>query len=123
MRVSDLSPLSPVLWREVIDVPNEFTVELYEVFDALSCVKVYKSPGPHDLPNWFLRDFAFVITEPVSHILNALISAGIMASPWKRVNVVPIPKVRPPKSIHDDLRPVSLTPTLSCWNCWSLESC
>jgi hypothetical protein len=103
----------PACSCEEIDVPDEFTIQPYEVFDALSRVNVYKSPGPDDLPNWFLRDFAFVITEPVCHIFNASISTGIMPSLWKRANVVPLPKVHPPKSIHDDLRPISLTPTLS----------
>ncbi len=109
----DLSPLPPACSCEKIDVPDEFTIQPYEVFDALSRVNVYKSPGPDDLPNWFLRDFAFAITEPVCHIFNASISTGIMPSLWKRANVVPRPKVHPPKSIHDDLRPISLTPTLS----------
>ena len=36
-----------------------------------------------------------------------------MPSLWKRANVVPIPKLRPPKSVQDDLKPISLTPTLS----------
>jgi hypothetical protein len=32
---------------------------------------------------------------------------------WKKANVILIPKSNPPKSIHDDLRPISLTATLS----------
>jgi len=32
---------------------------------------------------------------------------------WKRANVVPIPKTKPPKSVEQDLRPISLTPTIS----------
>jgi hypothetical protein len=65
------------------------------------------------LQTWFLRDFAFVSTEPICHIFNAWICTGIMSSLWKRANVVLIPRVRPPKFIHDDLIPISLTPTLS----------
>ena len=36
-----------------------------------------------------------------------------MPSIWKRANVVAIPKIKPPKSIEQDLRPISLTPTIS----------
>ena len=32
---------------------------------------------------------------------------------WKLANVVPIPKTIPPTRIDKDLRPISLTPTLS----------
>ena len=32
---------------------------------------------------------------------------------WKCANIRHIPKVRPPKLIHKDLRPISLTPVLS----------
>ena len=32
---------------------------------------------------------------------------------WKRANIVPMPKVKPPLSIKDDFRPISLTATIS----------
>jgi hypothetical protein len=32
---------------------------------------------------------------------------------WKAANVVLVPKCQPPTSVKDDLRPISLTPTLS----------
>src|SRR5208282_3239142 len=31
----------------------------------------------------------------------------------KKANVIPVPKVKPPTSIESDLRPISLTPTVS----------
>ena len=54
----------------VIDVPDEFTVQPYEVFDALCRASTSTNPLDHadDLPNWFLRDFAFVITDQICHI-------------------------------------------------------
>jgi hypothetical protein len=88
-------------------------IEPFEVFNKLSRIKAHKSPGPDGIPNWFLRDFAFAISEPICHIFNASVSRGIMPSLWKKANVVPIPKSRPPKSVQEDLRPISLTPTLS----------
>ena len=36
-----------------------------------------------------------------------------MPNIWKQANIVPIPKSKPPRSIEQDLRPISLTPTLS----------
>ena len=55
----------------------------------------------------FLRDFSVWLAEPVSCIFNATFLS------WKQANVVPIPKVNSPTSIQSDLRPISLTPTLS----------
>jgi hypothetical protein len=45
-----------------------------EAFGALSRVNIRNSPGPHNLPNWFSRDFVFAITESICHIFNASIS-------------------------------------------------
>jgi hypothetical protein len=81
--------------------------------NALSRVNSHKSPKPDDIPNWFLKDFAFVIADPGCHIFNASISSGLVPDLWKRASVVSIPKSHPPHSIQDDLRPISLTPALS----------
>jgi len=74
---------------------------------------LHKSPGPNEIPNWFLKEFAFAIADPVCHIFNASFSSGSVPDIWKRANVIPIPKTNPPQSICDDLRPISLTATLS----------
>ena len=36
-----------------------------------------------------------------------------MPNVWKRANVLPVAKVNPPVSVDSDLRPISLTPTIS----------
>ena len=53
------------------------------------------------------------ISRPVSAIFNASISEGVVPVAWKQSNVVPIPKSNPPKTIEDDPRSISLTPTLA----------
>ena len=113
----DLTPLSPACWpaSSTFDETSCIThiIEPFEVFNKLSRINVHKSPGPDGIPNWFLRDFAFAISEPICHIFNTSLSVGVMPSLWKKANVIPIAKSRPPKNIEDDLRPISLTPTLS----------
>jgi len=32
---------------------------------------------------------------------------------WKQANVVPVPKVQPPRAVESDLRPISLTATVA----------
>ena len=46
---------------------------------------------------------------------------------WKSANVIPIPKVNPPRNIESDLRPISLVPTIaklleSIIGSWILEA-
>jgi hypothetical protein len=109
----DLAPLSDVSLLETTDIPSEYIFQSEEVYNLLLHVKTHKSPGPDEIPNWFLKEFAFAIADPVCHIFNASFSSGSVPDIWKRANVIPIPKANPPKSICDDLRPISLTATLS----------
>jgi len=53
------------------------------------------------------------LCDPLACIFNSSIKEGIVPSIWERANVVPIPKTKPPKSVEQDLRPISLTPTIS----------
>ena len=65
------------------------------------------------LPNWILRNYAILLCDPVCAIFNASIQQGNYPSVWKIADVIPIPKVHPPTSVQSDLRPISLTPTIS----------
>ena len=57
----------------------------------------------------------FPVISPVlcapSH--NASVCEGFVPSRWKEANVVPVPKVQPPRAVVSDLRPISLTATLA----------
>ena len=79
----------------------------------MSRVNPHRSPGPDEIPNWFLKEFVFAIADPVCHIFNASFSSGLLRDIWKTANVVPIPKSNLPQSICDDLRSIWLTATLS----------
>jgi hypothetical protein len=109
---ANLTPLPPDLSNAMPTDAEHHDISVMEVFRRLSSINVYKSPGPDNIPNWFLRDFAFAIAEPICHIFNFSINNGIVPQLWKTANVVPIPKSQP-LSTTDDLRPISLTPTLS----------
>ena len=52
-------------------------------------------------------------TEPICAIFNASITQGHVPNLWRQANVIPIPKISPPKSVNSDLRPISLSATLS----------
>ena len=44
---------------------------------------------------------------------NASLREGYLPPIWKSAEVVPVPKVHPPTSICNDLRPISLLPTIA----------
>ena len=110
---ADLSPLEDSIMPPPPDVvPYELTISQADVERKLSQINVHKAPGPGGLPNWLLRDLSAHLAGPVCAIYNASVREGFVPSRWKEANVVPVPKVHPPRAIEADLRPISLTATL-----------
>ena len=108
-----LPPLTP-LDKQPIENPSiSYFISAADVEPRLRAVKSNKSPGPDSLPNWFLNTFSFELAEPVSIIFNASIKQACVPYQWKEANVIPVPKTCPVKDIRVDLRPISLTATLS----------
>ena len=70
-----------------------------------------KHPEQMEYQDWFLRDFAAFLDEPICAIFRASIREGHVPNVWKTANVLPLVKVHPPMSVDSDLRPISLTPT------------
>ena len=103
--------LKSIPLEQLEETPIEISQE--EVERRLLSTNVFKSPGPDGIPNWILHDLAPYISRPVTAIFNASISEGVVPVAWKQSNVVPVPKSNPPKTIEDDLWPISLTPTLA----------
>jgi len=91
----------------------DYTISPEDVFRKLERINIRKAPGPDCLPNWFLRDFAFALCDPLCAIFNSSIAEGVVPAIWKQANITAVPKTRPPRLIESDLRPISLTPTLS----------
>jgi hypothetical protein len=93
--------------------PDQFIIEPFQVERKLSAINSHKSNGPDELPNWVLCNFSRWLAEPICAIYNASLRQGEVPAAWKCANVVPVPKVKAPTAIQTDLRPISLTPTLS----------
>ena len=68
-----------------------------------------KSLGPGDLPHKLLDEFTPEFAFPFCDIVNCAIRTGVFPEAYKKAEVVPIPKVNPPRSLSD-LRPISKTP-------------
>jgi len=113
---ADLQPLQPDLCYDLGDDDSDcsqYVIEPWQVALALSGIKVHKASGPDSTPNWLLKEFAPWLAEPVCAIFNQSVVQCTFPQVWKSADVIPIPKVNPPKSIESDLRPISLLPTLA----------
>ena len=110
---SDLQPLQTNQIFPDQNVPSQFVIFPDEIYNKLSRINTRKAPGPDGLPNWILKEFAFTLADPICSIFNASVRQCTVPTIWKSANVVPIPKVKPALSVDSDLRPISLTPTLS----------
>ena len=110
--VKDISPLdfSPL---QVLSIPDEYIISPAQVSVALSNIKVQKAIGPDEIPNWLLKTNAESLSAPISSIFNASISQATLPFLWKSADVIPLPKIKRSQLTNRDLRPISLTPTLS----------
>ena len=71
------------------------------------------SVGPDDLPNWVLREHADILASPIAENLNTYFLECKVPRAWKIADVPPLPKALTVNDINKDLRPISLTSTLS----------
>jgi hypothetical protein len=60
-----------------------------------------------------IRDYAAILAFPISTILNAPFKKQRLPTMWKLANVLPIPKSKTVQILEKDLRPISLTPSIS----------
>ena len=65
--------------------------------------------GPGDLPHKLLDEFSPEFAFPFCDIVNCAIRTGVFPEAYKKAELVPIPKINPPRYLSD-LRPISKTP-------------
>ncbi|CAB4000775.1 RNA-directed DNA polymerase from mobile element jockey [Paramuricea clavata] len=110
---SHFKPLLECTDDQETEVPNHLLVNIGQVYSVLRRLKTTKSPGPDGIPNRILKTFAFEFAPIIMDIYNTSVLQGVFPDQLKRSIVVPIPKVSPPQTIEDDLRPISLTAQVS----------
>ena len=102
------SPGAPLL-----SVPHNLLVSEKEVYRSLFSLQVSKAVGPDNIPNRLLKEFALELAPIIRDIYNQSLREGCIPTLLKSSIVTPIPKVTPPSTIEKDLRPISLTRTVS----------
>ena len=115
----EIPPLNPIpssgnqLESDYSTIPTEFIIKEEEVYSRLSSISSLKAAGPDEIPNWVLKSYAHTLALPVTSIFNASLQQASVPDVWKKADVIPVPKNRTPCDINKDLRPISLTATLS----------
>ena len=107
---SNLNPLDKEMSHA--EFPSKYIISVEEVEKELCKIKLNKSIGPDDIPNWILRDLAPLLSAPIASIFNASLKEGYIPPIWRSANITPLPKVPIVQTIENDLRPISLTPIL-----------
>ena len=95
------------------NIHPQFIIDEESVYNKLSDICVSKSSGSDGIPNWVLKHYAYILALPIASLFNASIQQQHVPAVWKDAEVIPIPKISVPADITTDLRPISLTPTLS----------
>ena len=91
----------------------KYSISVEDIFRKLERINIRKASGPDELPNWLLRDFAFALCDPLCCMFNTSITESVVPIIWKQANIIAVPKTRPSQTVENDLRPISLIPTLS----------
>ena len=92
---------------------NSPSLSELDIYLALKKLNPRKASGPDGLPNWLLNDFAEVLAQPGSTILNSTFAEQKFPSAWKLANITPLIKTKPVTDASKHLRPISLTSALS----------
>ena len=98
---------------KLVPVPQELLVCRGTVFSALRSIKVKKSSGPDPVPAVVWKEFAFELADVIKDLYNSSLERGVVPVQIKESIVHPLPKCNPPKSVEEDLRPITLTSHLA----------
>ena len=95
----------------VTDGIGEENLRTISEFETYKLINKYskKSLGYGDLPKRLLQEFAPEFATPFCDIINCSLKSNIFPDAYKKAEIIPIPKVNPPRSLSD-LRPISKTP-------------
>ena len=96
-----------------VEVPRQSLVDSRTALKALREIKTRKPSSPDCIPSSVLKLFAFELAPVTADLYNTSLEQGVVPSQLKSSLVVPIPKTTPPKTVEEDLRPITLTSQLA----------
>ena len=87
---------------------SDAVIEVKEMEEVLSKLKISKSPGPDGIAPVMLKNLASELSFPLYKLYNKTLEDGQIPSAWKEAEVRPIYK-KGLKTVPGNYRPVSLT--------------
>lgn len=94
------------------DEPIQVTVD--SVTARLSKISASRAGWLDNLPNWVLKEFSDILAPALTEVLNQSFRELKVPHIWKLADVpLPVPKGASIEDFNKDLRPISLTSTLS----------
>ena len=107
---ADIPPLdSNVLPAFLPAEASVLTVQPHEVCRKLLAIKSSKAHSLNNVPCRMVKEFAYVLAEPITTIFNTSLRSGIVPVIWKESNIIPIPiPVRGRKVEHDAIQHSSI---------------
>ena len=113
--ITSLENYTPLSGNVKVSLENDSPINVTEFIIAkkLREIRISSAGGPDNLPNWVLKYYSDILAEPVTNIINSSFRECRVSSVWKLANVVAIPKSSMIRDFSKDLRPISLTSTLS----------
>jgi len=88
------------------------TVTNREVMKHLRNLKHKCAVGLDEIPSSFLKDTAYIIAKPLTHVINCSLRGGIVPEQFKQAKVTPVYKSGASDSF-DNYRPISVLPAVS----------
>ena len=88
--------------------PVFLEVPTYQVYDNLLYVNKHKAPAPDGLSNLVLKEYAELLAQPVTDILNSSCKEQKLPSIWKHADITPLTKVKQVPDPKKELRPIGL---------------
>ena len=110
--IMDYSPLADIS-RVSADDDDPIVFTEQSVARKLREVSTSRASGPEDIPKWVLKEYSDILAMPITDILNASFSEVSVPRVWKLADVSPLPKAPIVSDFNKDLRPISLTSTMS----------
>ena len=110
--------LEPMQTYQSIDPPPPFESipDLSQIsVEAVSSILKklpQKAPGPNGIPNWILKEYALILSDPICHNIRCSLTHQCLPFSWKLANIIPVPKQSPVQDVNNYLRPISLTPAI-----------
>ena len=76
------------------------------IFKLLTALYPSKACGQDEIPNWMLKEYAELLSFPISRITNLALKEQSLLKIWKFANVFPLPKVKPAEGLKKQLIPI-----------------